>query len=169
MMMSPSVTTVSPVQNCPKTGSGRRTLYWAAVAALLCFAIKYAVDTGILGDIGERMKAALPAAQRAAPAPAVTTMEKAKMMMLEMGVKIYGSDQCPWSRKQLSDLDIDPSDDRLFVDCDKHPSKASGIEAYPTWRLRDADKPGYMPADTAVDFLQSKLYSRYNEPQLQKR
>lgn len=165
-MMNPTATTtpLNPIPACRNTG-GRRTLYWAVLAALICFALKYAVETGILGDIGERIKAVMPAAaEPQTTPPAVTTMEKAKLMMIQMGVQIYGSDQCPWSRKQLADLDIDPSDDRLFVDCDKHPSKAKNIEAYPTWRLRDADKPGYMPADTAVEFLQSKLYSKYNEP-----
>jgi len=147
----------------------RRVIYIAASSALVLLTLKYLHDSGLMDRLTasvQHARAAKDPTRVAASGP--TTAERVKEMMLKMDVRIYGSDSCPWSRKQIADLGIDSTDTRLFVDCEKHPSEAVGVEAYPTWRMKGKTaKLGYMSAETAVQELQQRLYSAYDWQQSQ--
>ena len=145
--------------------ASRRVMWILLTSGIVVLSIKYMTEYGLLGRIAQHLGAPKqPSAMAPAALQDYTTTEKLKQMMIAMGVRIYGSDTCPWSKKQIQDLSIDPNDSRLFVDCEKRPTEATGIEAYPSWKTKKGKvMVGYLDANRAIAALQAELYESYDK------
>jgi len=151
-------------RNRVRTDASRRVMWILLTSGIVVLSIKYMTEYGVLNRIAQQLGGTKPLPAAAPEASDYTTTERLKQMMIAMGVRIYGSDSCPWSRKQIQDLSIDPNDTRLFVDCEKRPSEATAIEAYPSWKTKKGKvMVGYMDASKAIAALQAELYEIYDK------
>ena len=156
-------------------GHGRRgnVMVTIVIPVVLVCMLKYAFDSGYLNNVipkhlqprgsddGTGRGSRTGGSEGGGGA---STQTRVRHLMREMGVKVFGSDKCPWSRKQLEDLGID-NEDALFVDCETHADapRANEISAYPTWLIGGELKVGYMAPGKAAGVLDRALLTAYNK------